>query len=137
MTANQFELQVRHQPGVAILDLQGEINAFAEPALSAGYDAAEATNPDVILLNFGDVNYINSTGIALIVTLLARARAGRRKMLACGLSDHYVEIFNITRLADFMTVFPDESSALSEDSAVEAAADRNPRAGAQSPGGIA
>jgi hypothetical protein len=35
-------------------------------------------------------------------------------MLACGLSEHYVEIFNITRLADFMTVFPDESSALAE-----------------------
>ncbi|MGI8825810.1 MAG: STAS domain-containing protein [Chloroflexota bacterium] len=114
MTANQFDLSVRHQEGVAILDLRGEINAFAERALAAGYDEAEAANPDVVLLNFEDVAYINSTGIALIVTLLARARAGRRRLLACGLSDHYVEIFNITRLADFMTVFPDESSALSE-----------------------
>jgi anti-sigma B factor antagonist len=137
MTANQLELQVRQQPGVAILDLHGEINAFAEQALSAGYDAAEAANPDVILLNFGGVDYINSTGIALIVTLLARARAGRRKMLACGLSDHYVEIFNITRLADFMTVFPDESSALSEETEAGAAAKQSPRAGAQSQGGAA
>jgi hypothetical protein len=53
------------------------------------------------------------------------------------LSDHYVEIFNITRLADFMTVFPDESSALSEDTKAGAATEQNPRAGAQSRGGAA
>jgi anti-anti-sigma regulatory factor len=57
---------------------------------------------------------INSTGIALIVSLLARARKSKRKLLACGLSQHYVEIFQITRLVDFMSVFPDEASALSE-----------------------
>jgi anti-anti-sigma factor len=135
MTLNQFDLHVRHEPGVAILDLYGEINAFAERTLSTGYDAAEAANPDTILLNFGGVDYINSTGIALIVTLLARARAARRRMLACGLSDHYVEIFNITRLADFMTVFPDESTALSEDTQ-GATTEQHPRAGARSQGGI-
>jgi hypothetical protein len=32
--------------------------------------------------------------------------------VAYGLSDHYVEIFNITRLSDFVSVFPDEESAL-------------------------
>lgn len=113
MAANTFEIHVRHRPGLAILDLRGEIDAAAERALTAGYDEAEAMNPDVILLNFGGVGYINSTGIALIVTLLARSQAGQRRMLACGLSDHYVEIFTITRLADYMQVFPDESSALS------------------------
>jgi anti-anti-sigma factor len=136
MTPNQFDLQVRHEPGIAILDLHGEINAFAERALATGYDAAEAANPDTVLLNFGGVDYINSTGIALIVTLLARARAARRRMLACGLSDHYVEIFNITRLADFMTVFPDESTALSEDTQGGATTEQHPRAGVRSQGGI-
>jgi anti-anti-sigma factor len=135
MMASQFDLQVRHQSEVAILDLHGEINASAERTLSTGYDEAEAANPDVILLNFGDVEYINSTGIALIVTLLARARAGKRRMFACGLSDHYVEIFNITRLADFMTVFPDESSALSQDTPSVPAAEQYPRAGTSQRGG--
>lgn len=114
MTARDFDLQVRHKLGVAILDLHGEINAFAEKTLVAGYAEAEAANPEIILLSFGGVNYINSTGIALIVALLTRARASGRRMLACGLSDHYVEIFNITRLADFMSVFPDEASALAD-----------------------
>lgn len=112
MLARQLEARVRQQPSAAIIDLHGEINAFAEETLNAAYADAERINPEVILLNFSDVEYINSTGIALIVGLLARARAARRRLLACGLSDHYVEIFNITRLADFMSVYPTEQSAL-------------------------
>lgn len=114
MPARQFEVNVRPQPGVAIIELHGEIDSFAEEVLNAAYGKAESHNPDVILLNFGDVDYINSTGIALIVGLLARARAARRQLLACGLSDHYVEIFNITGLADFIRVVPDEKSVLDE-----------------------
>jgi anti-anti-sigma regulatory factor len=46
--------------------------------------------------------------------LLAQARKGGQKLLTIGLSDHYVEIFQITRLSDFMTIHPDEASALAE-----------------------
>lgn len=114
MTVKSLEAQVRHQPRVAIIDLHGEINAFAEDVLNAAYADAESRQSEVILLNFSDVDYINSTGIALIVSLLARARKSKRRLLACGLSNHYVEIFQITRLVDFMSVFPDETSALAD-----------------------
>jgi anti-anti-sigma factor len=97
-----------------VIELRGEINGFAQEALDAAYARAEEGNPEVILLDFGGVDYINSTGIALIVGLLARARASKRRLLAYGLSEHYVEIFEITRLSDFMSVFPDEESALNE-----------------------
>ena len=116
MPAKSLETHVRHQPRVAIIDLEGEIDAFAENALNAAYAEAESRGADVILLNFSKVDYINSTGIALIVGLLARARKSKRHLLASGLSDHYVEIFQITRLVDFMSVFPDEASALAEGS---------------------
>ncbi len=109
-----LEAKVRYESGVAIVDLHGEINAFAEDALNGAYSEAEGHGPGAILLNFGGVNYINSTGIALIVSLLARARASQRRLLACCLSDHYVEIFQITRLVDFMSVFPDEASAIAD-----------------------
>lgn len=114
MAAETFELNARHLPGLTILDLRGEINGSAEAQLTDGYNDAERAQAKTILLNFKEVEYINSTGIALIVSLLGRARAAGSKLLACGLSDHYVEIFNITRLADFMAVFPDESTALAE-----------------------
>ena len=112
MPGKTLEAQIRHEPRVSIIDLHGEVNALAEQTLNDAYADAESRTADVILLNFSDVNYINSTGIALIVSLLARARKSKRRLLACGLSDHYVEIFQITRLVDFMNVFPDETSAL-------------------------
>ena len=115
MPARILEASVRHQPRVAIVDLHGEIDAFAEDVLNAAYADADSRGADEILLNFSDVDYINSTGIALIVSLLARARKSKRKLLACGLSQHYVELFQITRLVDFMSVFADEASALAEE----------------------
>jgi anti-anti-sigma factor len=117
----EFDAQLRRCSDTVILDLHGDINALAESALNQVYAEAEALQPAAILLNFSDVSYINSTGIALIVSLLARARAAGRMLLAYGLADHYVEIFNITRLADFMAVYPDEDSALSGRSAPEGA----------------
>jgi anti-anti-sigma factor len=112
MDVRHLSVEVRLEGDIAVLDLVGEINGFAEEALNAAYAEAEATDPKTVLLNFEKVDYINSTGIALIVGLLARARAAHRSLLACNLSDHYVEIFNITRLSDFMSVFPDEKTAV-------------------------
>lgn len=109
-----FEANVRNEPGAAILDLRGEINAAADGALNAAYMEAERQDPATVVLNFGQVSYINSTGIALIVGLLARARKARRQLRVYGLSSHYEEIFQITRLSDFMTIYPNETSALQE-----------------------
>lgn len=67
-----LEARVRQQSRVAIIDLHGEINSFSEDILQRAYAEAEAGSPEVILLNFDGVDYINSTGIALIVSLLAK-----------------------------------------------------------------
>ena len=44
------------------------------PALDAAYDACDERQAGTVALDFDDVDYINSTGIALLVALLARAR---------------------------------------------------------------
>ena len=112
MATSNFEAHVRHQPSVAIIDLQGEINAFAEGVLNSAYDEAASQQPEMIILNFRQAEYMNSTGIALIVGLLKRARQSHCPLAACNMSEHYREIFQITRLTDFMRLFPDEASAL-------------------------
>jgi anti-sigma B factor antagonist len=117
VAAEGFSATVRMQSGVGVIDMRGELNAEAEEALTAAYAKTLADDPTAILLNFGDVDYINSTGIALIVGLLAEARKARQTIVASGLSDHYREIFQITRLVDFMSIFPDEATALAEASA--------------------
>ena len=107
-----FEATIREESGAVVIDLQGDINGFAADDVDAAYAEAQAYGPATIMLNFGEVGYINSTGIALIVGMLAQARTNHINLVTYGLSDHYQEIFHITRLSDFMTIVADEASAM-------------------------
>ncbi len=115
MPGTPFSATVRHEDGGAVIDMVGDIDRNASDQLIAAYQEAVARHGvgEAMVLNFRDVDYINSTGIAVIVTLLARARAEGRSLRAWGLSSHYQEIFQITRLADFMTIYETEPQALS------------------------
>ena len=112
MPGAEIRAEVRRHDGTGIIDLHGEIDLAADGPLGAAYDEAVRADPKGVVLNFAHVDYINSTGIALIVGLLARARKEGRVVGAYGLSDHYREIFAITRLSDFMGIYPDEDSAV-------------------------
>jgi anti-anti-sigma factor len=111
MATRELEVTLQEREGVAVLALHGDVNASAEAALQSAYGEATSSDPGAVVLDFAEVDYINSTGIALIVGLLAQARARDVEVRATGLSDHYREIFEITRLADFMTIEEEEDHA--------------------------
>lgn len=112
MAPTTFETHIRHQSQVAIIDLQGDITTPAEAALNAAYAEAIGLQPEAVLLNFREVVYINSAGIALVVGVLKRALQANCTLAACALTAHYEEIFRITRLTDYIRLFPDEANAL-------------------------
>jgi anti-sigma B factor antagonist len=112
MPGAEFGADVRSHDSTGVIDLRGEINLGADQALGAAYELAVQDDPRTVVLNFADVDYINSTGIALIVGLLARARKEHRTVRAFGLNEHYRQIFAITRLSDFMGIYADEDSAV-------------------------
>jgi anti-anti-sigma factor len=103
MATRELEVAVRRDAGVPVLELIGDIDASAERALQEAWYEAAAGAASVVL-DFARTTYINSTGIALIVQLLANARARGIALTARGLSAHYREIFEITRLSDFMAI---------------------------------
>lgn len=104
MEVHELEVNVRTSAGEAVFDLKGELNSSAESALEGAYAEAIGSGVRSIALNFTATDYINSTGIALIVGLLGQARSKGIEVRAFGLSQHYREIFEITRLADFMRI---------------------------------
>ncbi|MGO9750232.1 MAG: STAS domain-containing protein [Solirubrobacteraceae bacterium] len=108
MPQTSLETMLRISSEGPVIELHGEIDSSAKDALAVAYE--EAPHDGRLLLDFSAVDYINSTGIALIVGLLARARAERRPVAARGLSDHYRQIFEITRISDFMTILVDNAS---------------------------
>jgi anti-anti-sigma factor len=106
------DVVIRRLPGTVVLELTGELNASANGVLTPAYEEAVAEgDPRNVILDFTGVDYINSTGIALVVGVLARARTESRTLLAVGLNDHYREIFTITRLSDYMQMYADIAEA--------------------------
>lgn len=95
-----------------IIDIQGEINAFAENALMDAYTKATSQGARNLLLNFSRLEYMNSSGIGLLVTMLIRANRQKQRLVACGLSDHYRQIFELTRLNEAIGMYPSEAEAL-------------------------
>ena len=102
--ASPLDAIVRADADGARITLTGRLDRDGDEALAAAYAAARATGTGAITLDFTATGYINSTGIALIVRLLAEARRDHREVIAVGLTEHYREIFRITRLSDFLTI---------------------------------
>ena len=97
---------------VAILDIEGDVSSFAENALMDAYTTATAGGASTLLLNFTEMEYMNSSGIGLLVTLLVRVQRRDQQLGAYGLDDHYRQIFELTRLNEAILVHADEAAAL-------------------------
>lgn len=102
---------VRKEPGVGIVEIHGDLTAAAESDLSDSFSRA-AEGSGAVILNFDGLEYMNSGGIGLLVTLLIRANRQKQRLLTCGLSEHYRHIFQLTRLDDAIEIYGTEKEAL-------------------------
>ena len=113
MSETKVKANVRHATKTAsIVDIHGEITSFAEGVLMDAYSQASGSGANAIILNFKGLEYMNSGGIGLLVTMLIRANRQNQKLLAYGLTDHYQQIFEVTRLKEAIQIFPSEAQAL-------------------------
>jgi anti-sigma B factor antagonist len=113
MAQAQVKMDVRKvSDKVSVIDVEGELTAFAEGVLMDAYNQASDGRVRAIILNFEGLEYMNSSGIGLLVTLLIRINRERQKLLTYGLSDHYRNIFQITRLDDAIGIYDSEEEAV-------------------------
>ena len=96
----------------SIVDIEGELTAFAEPTLMEAYAAASEGGAQAIILNVSRLEYMNSSGIGLLVTLLIRINRQKQRLLTYGLSEHYRHIFELTRLDEAIGIYSTEAEAL-------------------------
>ena len=97
---------------VSVVDIRGDFTAAAEPALMEAYAAASTGDTRAIVLNFSGLEYMNSSGIGLLVTLLIRVNRQKQRLLSFGLSEHYRHIFELTRLDDAIQIYDSEAAAV-------------------------
>jgi anti-sigma B factor antagonist len=112
MNMNELTTSVRHKDdGVGIIDVQGVLTSQSEEKLMAAYNQAVNEQNPIVIFNFTDMDYINSSGIGLLITILIRAKRQGHKLVACGLKDHFRQIFQLTRLDEAMPVYLTEDEA--------------------------
>lgn len=115
MSKPNVRMSVRPLGGAcSAIDIFGEVTAFAENNLMDAYTQATSAGATTVILNFNGLEYMNSSGIGLLVTLLIRANrhSPRQRLLAVGLSEHYRQIFELTRLNEAIGIFASEAEAL-------------------------
>lgn len=95
----------------AVIGISGEITAQSEQALMEAY-AQAGERSKAVVLDFSALEYMNSGGIGLLVTLLVRANRHKQRLLATGLNEHYRQIFELTRLDEAITIHPTREAAL-------------------------
>ncbi len=96
----------------SVIDIKGDVTSASEGVLMDAYSQAGAEKTQNVLLNFSGLEYMNSGGIGMLVTLLVRANRNKQNLMAYGLNDHYRQIFELTRLDEAIGIHPTEADAL-------------------------
>jgi len=91
--------------GVSVIDVQGEITGFTENEMVQAYTQAVQPGVGIIVWNFNQLDYMNSSGIGLLLTLLIRARKQGVRMCAYGFNEHYMRVFEMSRLNEAIQLF--------------------------------
>jgi anti-sigma B factor antagonist len=113
MTEGSLAAEVRKvSERTSVVDIKGDVTAAADAALGAAYGEASGQFTRSVVLNFAGLEYMNSSGIGMLVTLLVRANRQRQRLLACGLSEHYRQIFELTRLDEAIGIYDNEADAI-------------------------
>lgn len=99
-------------PTVGVISIEGQITGASEAVLMGAYSEVTGRGATAVVLDFVGLDYMNSSGIGLLVTILIRAQRARQRLLACGLTDHYREIFQLTRLDEAIAIYDGVSEAV-------------------------
>jgi anti-sigma B factor antagonist len=102
----------RPKPATSIISIKGDVTGACEEVLMDAYQEAVTDGSSTVIMDFTDLEYMNSGGIGLLVTLLVRANRNGQKVLAYGLSDHYRQIFELTRLDEAISIYDKEADAV-------------------------
>lgn len=113
MTSGTTTIEV-HQvsPMVSTIAIHGDITSGTEAPLMDAYTTASTSDARTIVLDFSGLDYMNSGGIGLLVTLLVRVQRQGQRLLAFGLSEHYRQILTLTRLDEAIGIYETQAAAL-------------------------
>lgn len=95
---------------ITVLRFTGDITSASKAAVLGTFQGLPAGTKSV-LLDFSGVDYLNSSGIAIVIQLMIAASKAGQKIQAFGLKPHFIKVFTMVGLTRYTTLHPDEKSA--------------------------
>ena len=105
-------IEVETGETTAVLHVRGDVTTASKSVFRDAYTQAVDAGASTIVLDFSGLEYMNSSGIGLLVTLLVRAQRGGQRLSATGLNEHYRQILSLTRLDEAIHIYDTEAAAL-------------------------
>jgi len=91
-----FGIAIDHGEESSIVRLRGRLNIDSSPALRAQLLAMlQAQSPKAVIIDFRDVSYIDSSGIATVVEGLGIARMRQTTLCLQGLQGRLLHLFQV------------------------------------------
>ena len=106
------QLTSPHGTPVTVLRFVGDIASTSKDAVLGAYQSLPKETAKLILLDFTAVDYINSSGIALVIQLLIEAANTGQKVCAFGLSPHFTKVFTMVGITKYAGLFPTQAEAI-------------------------
>lgn len=95
--------------------VEGEIDTFTASGLREELEAVKITEGMEIKLDLSKVNYMDSTGLGILVAFYKRALREEGKVKIVGLSKRLQRLFEITGLSELMDIETDKKVELSNE----------------------
>ena len=97
-----FQIHLEIEDQSAVFKMKGDLTHTSEEKLLAAYEKATNAKASRIFLDFGQVDYINSAGMSIIITMLTQAQEENQELKASGLSEHFQKIFDMVGLMKYI-----------------------------------
>ena len=110
---SQHQLTGASGQPITCLRFSGDISSASKDAVIGTYQALDKASNKHILLDFKGVEYLNSSGIALVIQVLMEANKSGQSIAICGLTPHFTKVFTMVGITKYATLYADEASALS------------------------
>jgi len=108
-----MEISTRQQGSVTVLQLTGRLDLASGTILKEQVKKLLSKNTTSIHLNLTGVDFINSSGLGALVSIMKEVRMFKGRLTLSNLANYVQEIFDITQLSHIFEIFSSEEEALS------------------------
>jgi len=112
ITEESMDYNKREENGITVIELTGRLDLTSGNMLKDGVKELLTGGKASIHLNLKNVEFVNSSGLGALVSIMKEIRLHRGRLTLSDLADYVREIFDITQLSHIFEIFATESEAI-------------------------